>query len=120
MTARHLADGAWAEHLACRHLEKQGMKLVDKNFLTRFGEIDLVMRDAKMLVFVEVRLRRDHRFGHPAETIGEAKRRRIRRAAELYLTTRSRGAVPPCRFDVVTVTGDRRNQHTEWFRDAFS
>jgi putative endonuclease len=117
--ARHLADGVWAERLACRHLEEQGLRLVERNYSTRFGEIDLIMHDRGTLVFVEVRLRKNVAFGHPAESITPAKCTRIRRTAESYLKRRAATAVPDCRFDVVTIIGDRHHQQTEWFRDAF-
>lgn len=120
MTARHLADGAWAERHACRYLERQGLELVESNYSTRAGEIDLIMRDDAMLVFVEVRLRRSVEFGHPAESIDHGKRRRVRRAAEHYLTVRRGRNWPVCRFDVVTIVGDRDRQTTEWFPDAFN
>jgi putative endonuclease len=117
--ARHLADGSWAEQHACRHLEREGLTLVEQNFSTRFGEIDLVMRDASTLVFVEVRLRRDVRYGHPAETINRAKQMRLRRTAEVYLRGRAGGGYPDCRFDVVAIIGDRHQAEVEWIRNAF-
>jgi putative endonuclease len=115
--ARHLEDGAWAERHARRHLERKGLKLVEKNFSTRFGEIDLVMRDKETLVFVEVRLRRNTRFGHPAESIDRGKIERLRRTAESYLS--AHGEATACRFDVVAITGNRNVQTTEWIPDAF-
>lgn len=119
MIAKHLADGAWAEHHARRHLERHGLVLVESNFASRFGEIDLIMRDKTTLVFVEVRMRRNLDFGHPAETITPTKRSRIRRTAAYYLKRRRGGPTPDCRFDVVAIVGDRDQQTTEWLRDAF-
>lgn len=95
------------------------MKLVERNYTSPHGEIDLVMREGDTLVFVEVRMRADTRFGHPAETIDAAKQRRLRRTAESYLQCQFRSP-PNCRFDVVTIVGDRRQPETRWFRDAFS
>lgn len=119
MIASHLVDGAWAERHARKHLERHGLRLVDRNYSSRFGEIDLIMRDASTLVFVEVRLRKNLEFGHPAETITGAKQARIRRTAQCYLRRFASRDCPDCRFDVVAITGDRDQQVTEWFRDAF-
>jgi putative endonuclease len=107
------ALGAEAERDAGRFLERQGLAIVARNYRTRFGEIDLVARDGETVVFVEVRLRSSDRFGGGAESIGEAKRRRIVAAARLYLA-RLRPE-PRCRFDVVTL--DRGAP--EWLRGAF-
>ncbi len=95
------------------------MKLVERNFSSRHGEIDLVMRENATLVFVEVRMRRDTNHGHPAETVNVHKQRRLRRTAQYYLQRHANGRCPDCRFDVVTVTGDRAAPTTEWFRNAF-
>lgn len=101
------------------HLKKHGMKLVEKNYSSRYGEIDLIMREKDTLVFVEVRLRRSTAFGHPAETINASKRERIRKTAEYYLASKGKSFSESCRFDVVTVTGDRTASRTEWIADAF-
>jgi putative endonuclease len=79
----------------------------------RGGEVDLVMRDRDgTFVFVEVRVRRDAPFGGAAASIGAAKRQPLVFAASHFL---GRFAVPPCRFDVVAVDGER----IEWLRAAF-
>ncbi len=116
MTARHLADGASAERIARRLLERQGMKLVESNVSCRFGEIDLVMQDGDDWVFVEVRLRRNPGYGHPAESIGPGKRARLRRSASWYLQRHGCTDTRGCRFDVVAVG---EGMHGEWIRDAF-
>jgi putative endonuclease len=80
----------------------------------RGGEVDLIMRDRDgTLVFVEVRVRRDARFGGAAASIGAAKRQRLVFAASHFLCALA--SPPPCRFDVVAVDGDR----IEWLRAAF-
>ncbi len=96
------------------------MKLVECNFTSRYGEIDLVMRDDAVLVFVEVRMRKSASHGHPAETITAAKRQRLVRTAQHYLQRRAGSAMPDCRFDVVAITGDRQQPTTEWFRNVFT
>ena len=109
-----------AEARALEYLRRQGLALVERNYRVAggpsrpAGEIDLILRDRDgSLVFVEVRSRRDARFGGAAASIGFAKQRHLARAAQHYLQ-RLR-SWPPCRFDVVAIDCDR----VEWLRAAF-
>lgn len=86
-----------------------------RNVRFRVGEIDLVMRDREVMVFVEVRFRRPSRFGGPAATVDYRKQQRIRRAATLWLIQTALVDRAPCRFDVVAMTVDR----LEWIVNAF-
>lgn len=93
--------GAAGEERALDYLTEQGLRLVERNFLCKVGEIDLVMREGAVLVFVEVRARADNRHGGAAASITHAKQRRLVRAAQLYL---QRWRSPPaCRIDVVAI-----------------
>jgi putative endonuclease len=96
--------GANAEQLAARHLEQLGYTIIERNFHCRGGELDLVAWQGATLCFIEVRSRKDERFGSPLDTIGSSKRRRIATAARAYLRARR---PPRCemRFDVVAVCG---------------
>ena len=91
--------GASAEALAADYLTRRGLTIVERNFRTRFGEIDLIARDGRTLVFVEVRLRRSARFGGAVESITARKRARLVAAANGYLLRL--GRLPPCRFDAI-------------------
>lgn len=91
--------GAHAEALAADYLMRHGLTIVARNFRTRFGEIDLIARDGRTLVFVEVRLRRSTRFGGAVESITARKRARLVAAASGYLA--GIGREPPCRFDAI-------------------
>lgn len=106
--------GTRAEDLAADHLARRGLRLVVRNFRTRHGEIDLVMRDGETVVFVEVRLRTTARFGGAAGSITAAKRARLVAAAEGYLA--QLGREPPCRFDAVLLDGLDPARIT-WLRD---
>ncbi|HKQ29949.1 MAG TPA: YraN family protein [Burkholderiales bacterium] len=114
-----LRDGHAAETDACRHLERHGLLLIARNYRSRFGEIDLVMRDGESLVFVEVRRRSSEYFGTPAETVGSRKQQRLRATAEHYLQHHPAESQNPCRFDIVAITDDRGAAKIEWLRDAF-
>lgn len=91
--------GESAEALAADYLMRHGLTIVERNFRTRFGEIDLIARDGRTLVFVEVRLRRSARFGGAVESITARKRARLVAAANGYLLRI--GRLPPCRFDAI-------------------
>jgi len=105
--------GAAAEALAARFLMARGLSIVGRNYRCRGGEIDLIVRDGKTLVFVEVRLRRSQAFGGAAESITATKRRRLRLAAQHYLLGLARE--PPCRFDAILL--DRLGAgNIEWLR----
>jgi len=105
--------GREAEALAARHLEGSGLRVVERNFRVRGGEIDLICRDGKTLVFVEVRLRSRSDFGGAGASITASKRRRIVLAAQHYLLGK---ANCDCRFDCVLIDGSR----LEWIRNAFA
>ena len=108
-----MKDGALAEQRAAQHLQQQGLHPVAQNYRSRFGEIDLIMQDGATLVFVEVRLRRNARFGGAAASIDTHKQRRIIRSAQQYLSRLK--TVPPCRFDVVLLDNDG----IQWLKNAF-
>lgn len=115
MTHRANSGGAAAEALAADHLQRRGLRLLQRNYRCRLGEIDLVMADGPVTVFVEVRLRRNADFGGAAASITAAKRLRILRAARHYLAGRPE---PVCRFDVVLLDALAADR-IEWIRDAF-
>jgi putative endonuclease len=113
------AAGDVFENRALEHLQRAGLKLLARNFATRFGELDLVMRDADSLVFVEVRYRRHRDFGGGAASVGAAKRERVARAAQGFLQAHPKWAALPCRFDVVAFDGRADAAQCEWLRAAF-
>ena len=119
MTQAKDAVGAYGERVAMAHLVEQGMVVLDRNWRSRTGEIDIVLRDGTDLVFCEVKTRRGGRFGTPAEAVDAGKVRRLRRLAAEWLA-QSGLRVPTVRFDVVSVhpqpAGAARVEH---LRGAF-
>lgn len=107
--------GGQAEQLAAAYLNQQGLKLVTNNYQCRFGEIDLVMREGKTLVFVEVRLRSNADFGGAAMSITASKQQRLARTAEHYLQQYGESA---CRFDAILMS-DMHMGNIEWIKNAF-
>ena len=113
------ARGRWAEEIAVRHLAGHSLVCRARNFRSRYGEIDLIMEDGGVVVFIEVRSRRDSGFLDPVESVDRHKRAKIVRTANVWLRSRARHAPPVCRFDVVGVTGEPENPEVRWLRDAF-
>jgi putative endonuclease len=111
--------GSEAEIVAARFLQKQGLILVANNYSCRFGEIDLIMRDGKTLVFVEVRLRSNPGFGGAALSITPAKQLKLARTAEHYLQQQGNmnGSIA-CRFDAVLMQKPSTDG-IEWISNAF-
>ena len=110
------ARGGDAENLAAAFLERAGLEVVARNYRCRFGEIDLIARDGKTLVFVEVRMRTSDRFGGAAASITRAKRAKLSRAARHYLAGVARA--PACRFDALLVNGN--DDSIAWLKNAFA
>ncbi len=126
LKAPHLKQGEAAESACCLYLRKQGLKLIEKNFNCRLGEIDLIMLDKKILTFVEVRYRKNDAFGGAIESITTKKQQKIRHTAELYMQKNTR--YKNARFDVVAMSAalqtSRFHQATKnytfnWIKNAF-
>ncbi|MGA7298066.1 MAG: YraN family protein [Rhodanobacteraceae bacterium] len=107
------------EARALQQLEQAGLILLDRNFNTRYGELDLVMRDTDTVVFVEVRYRRGEDFGGALASVTAGKRKRLVLAARLYLQTHPQLAQQPCRFDVLAFAGPETQPESRWLRNAF-
>lgn len=99
-------QGDEAEERACRHLDWSGFTIMERNFRTKGGEIDIVARKGDVLVFVEVRSREIPDFGTPEESVTPAKRRRIVGAARQYLSNVPPSSWREARFDVIAIEGN--------------
>jgi putative endonuclease len=96
--------GAAGEQLARRHLEHQGYEFIAANWRRRHGELDLIMRDGDVLVFVEVKTRRSEQFGTAEESVTAAQAPRLLRAAESFIASQPALAHLFWRVDLVAVT----------------
>ncbi|MBK9521829.1 MAG: YraN family protein [Rhodocyclaceae bacterium] len=110
------AHGAAAEVLAAKFLVQQGLKVIQRNFRVRGGEIDLICRNGDTVIFVEVRLRSNRQFGGAAGSITAQKQRRLIIAARHWLLVNGDA---PCRFDCVLLD-QLDGASIEWLRGAFS
>lgn len=128
--------GKEIENLAGAYLKQQGLKLVTVNYRCKMGEVDLIMWDSEILVFIEVRFRRNANYGDGVATINSSKQRRIKKAAVHYLQQHNLYDKVACRFDVISVAsaskfdshneqpdGHRAGDHARytitWLKDAF-
>lgn len=107
--------GLAAEKIAATFLQKNGLKLLKQNYHCRFGEIDLIMQDNEILVFVEVRLRSNHQFGSASASITWQKQQKLVATAQHFLQAHRDAA---CRFDAVLMDKADIN-HVQWIRNAF-
>ena len=113
------SSGRSAETLALCHLSGKGLRLLERNWSCRSGELDLVMLDGDTVVFVEVRYRRHAAWGGAVESVDMRKQQKLIKAAQLFLQKESRWAKHPCRFDVVAIAATGDNQDLNWIRNAF-
>ena len=109
--------GSYGEEFGKLFLMKKGYKIIKQNYTTPLGEIDIIARDGDTLVFVEVKTRESWRFGLPYEAVDRRKQRKIANVALLYLK-RFR-EIPPCRFDVISISEIGGELSAELIEDAF-
>lgn len=115
-TLKNKKIGAQAEIQACEFLKSKGLLLIEKNFLSTVGEIDLIMKDGNEIVFVEVRSRNHSNLSHVIESVDFNKQQRIIRAALLYFKIKKYNDNVNCRFDVIAI----HQTKLEWIKNAFS
>jgi len=109
--------GNEAEDQACQFLIQKGLILIQRNFATKLGEVDLIMQDDDVLVFIEVRYRKNRDFGGAALSVTPKKQKRIIKAALAYQQKNAPQA--SMRFDVVAIEGEGKNKQIDWIVNAF-
>jgi len=116
------AFGEALETEAANFLVRQGLSLISRNFQCKLGEIDLIMRTADTVVFVEVRFRKSSMYGSAAATVDRRKQGKLLRTAQFYLMRSGLRDRVPCRFDVLGIapatTGEEL--HFDWIKNAFT
>jgi putative endonuclease len=113
------AAGDVFELRACAELERAGLKLLARNYTTRYGELDLVMLDHQVVVFVEVRYRKSASHGDASASVTPSKQSRLIKAAQHWLACHPQHAQLVCRFDVVTYDGPAEGVRSHWLKGAF-
>lgn len=118
MADRRQIFGREGERLAEEYLKKKGYKVLEKNYRCPLGELDLVVLDGRIVVFVEVKIRSDDRFGHPLEAVHWRKQAKMVKAA-LYFLSRYKLHQREARFDVVAISQDGSRPVIEHVSNAF-
>lgn len=111
--------GDYWENIALKFLRKKGLKKVSRNFDCKIGEIDLIMTEDDTLVFIEVKYRKNRDFVSPEESVTSGKQRKIIKTSQLFLLQNKTYKNRNCRFDVVSVTGEKQNPEINWIKNAF-
>ncbi|MBV7434388.1 YraN family protein [Cardiobacteriaceae bacterium TAE3-ERU3] len=118
--AAHLRRGQYGEQLATRHLKQQGLQIIANNVHTRYGEIDIIAQDGDVVVFIEVRTRKEHAKVSAAESINHSKQQKWQRSALAYLQQHY-PQPPSCRFDAVCITIPTRGKpNIKWLQNVIS
>jgi putative endonuclease len=110
--------GNRGEDLAAAFLKKQGYKILERNYLTPLGEIDIIARHRGILVFIEVKTRTGNRFGAAPEAVHAGKQAKLRKLADYYLKQKSLGETA-VRFDVVGILWEGEKPQIEVIQSAF-
>ena len=113
---RQLGDAG--EDLAAAALKKQGYKILERNYICSLGEVDLIARQGKTYIFIEVKTRKNDRFGTPQEAVNSSKQRKLRLLADYYLKQNRLGEVE-MRFDVVAIIMGEDGHKIEVIQNAF-
>ncbi|MGL1957800.1 MAG: YraN family protein [Colwellia sp.] len=112
--------GQLTEKLAAQYLSKQGLIFVDKNIHCRQGEIDLIMQDLDTLVFIEVKYRKNNRYGGALSAIPVSKQKKIKHCVAFFLHQAGLNEYnTACRFDVIALEGDINQPQITWIKNAF-
>lgn len=110
--------GQSGESLAVRHLQRAGYRILERNYRTKLGEIDIIAKDHDTIVFVEVKTRRSDHFGNPKWAVTPKKQRKISMVALFYLKSTQQSQAK-ARFDVVTISPMLENTGIEIIKNAF-
>lgn len=111
--------GDYWENFACLYLKKNKLKKIKKNYHCKAGEIDIIMTDKETLVFVEVKYRKNDDWVSALESVTKTKQRRIIKAAQMFLLQNKKFDDWNCRFDVVSIQGNKQNPEIDWIKNAF-
>ena len=116
-TRNNNSTGALAEKRAINYLVRRRLRLLEQNYHCRYGEIDCIMQHGEYVVFIEVRYRSRSDFGGALYSVDQHKQRKLIASAQHYMQHKGL-ANTPCRFDIITVTGNLRLPKIDWLRNA--
>jgi putative endonuclease len=112
--------GKITEKYTCEYLILQNLTFVEQNFHSKYGEIDLIMLDGDIYVFIEVKYRKSNNYGGSLVAVSHSKQKKLRLSAQFYLQKKQLNEYnTPCRFDIVALEGDIENPNINWLKNAF-
>jgi putative endonuclease len=115
-----VATGSKLEEIAVEYLQEFGIMILHRNFLCKFGEIDIIGQHNSDLIFFEVRYRQYNSFGNAAESVTLEKQNKIILAAEFFIQSRNWAQKLNARFDVIAMSKSIDAPEIEWIKDAFN
>jgi putative endonuclease len=114
------STGLWWERYVCAFLAERNVQIIDTNFHSRFGEIDVVALDQEVLVFIEVRFRRASRFGSAVSSVTQKKQHKIIQTAHTFRSDHPAYCHRTCRFDIIGIDTHRQHTQVRWLKAAFT
>jgi len=117
------ALGDWSENFACKWLKSQGLTIIDRNFHSKYGEIDLIMKADDCLIFIEVRYRKNTDFGSAEASITDKKCQRLTATAQYYLLKKKYGINTAIRFDAIAISPSKESDlhcTLNWIKNILS
>jgi putative endonuclease len=118
MTTERQKFGETAESMAAKFIEKQGYKILKRNYTTKLGEIDIIAKEKDTLVFIEVKARKSGKYVNPKAAVTRTKQRKISMVALYYLKKTNQTGLK-ARFDVVAVSSLHNHHEIELIKNAF-
>ncbi|WP_026651132.1 YraN family protein [Butyrivibrio proteoclasticus] len=112
-------SGSFYEDLACDYIVKNKGRILERNFRLRQGEIDIIAQDEGYICFIEVKYRKDNRYGGPLAAVSFAKIRQICKISRFYLSFRNISEDTPIRYDVIAISNEESATTIRWIKNAF-
>lgn len=114
------AKGQEYEDLAVQYLQKQGLTILERNYQCRQGEIDIIAKNSEFVIFIEVKYRKNNRYGEPFAFVDTKKQRRLITTALHYNQHKGLNEKYPMRFDVVSIQAQNTQFDIQWLKNAFT
>ena len=111
--------GSWFEDVACEYIQASGAGIIRRNYRIRSGEIDIIAKDGKYYCFIEVKYRKDSRYGEPESAVNYFKQKQISGVSRHFLSYILKSVEVPVRYDVIAISGEKGAVTVRWLKNAF-
>jgi putative endonuclease len=112
-------QGTWYEDIACEYIKDRGARILRRNYRVRSGEIDIIAKDEKYYCFIEVKYRKDDKYGAPEAAVDFYKQRQISKVSKHFLSYILKSYEVPIRYDVIAISGSEGAVSVKWLKNAF-